>query len=404
MSSNISRRKAVQELMKVTRPPEAVPVSPMAAIGQTVAVDVAALCDVPEHACSVRDGYAMLAADIKKAKAMTPVRLEVNQCIRAEATDPHPLEPGQAARVLTGGLVPPGADCVLAEEDVEIQDDAILVRTPVRPGWFVRQAGGEIAQGTVITHAGEKLTPQAAAVMTRTRVSAAMVHPRPTARVFALGSELADPAGDGSKTARFPADNLVLTRGLLEQSGAEVIRSGVLPDDQQRLVDALSRTDLPDIVITTGGTGRSERDFARAGAVESGFTILFDSVNIRPGRHVFAAVRDDTLLFGLPGPPAAVYACYHALILPVVRKMRGLTEPAEPVSARFTEGLSAHPGPEWLVQCTLEVHGSTIRATPLTGKDVPPMLGIAKSHGLATLKGGDSILPGGEAELLSIRF
>ncbi|MGE4422510.1 MAG: molybdopterin molybdotransferase MoeA [Pseudodesulfovibrio sp.] len=408
MHTPISRKDAVEKLLRRARPAKAVPVAPMDGVGLIAGLDVAALCDVPEHACSVRDGYAVQSRDVAGAKPMAPVRLDVNGCLRAESTDPDSIEPGTAVRVLTGGPVPPGADAVLAEEDVQEADGRILVGEPVRAGWFVRAAGGEISAGTVITPAGGAITPQAAAVMTRTRVGSILVHPRPRVRLMALGSELAKPGGDPAEqdrpgTARFPADNLVLLRGLFEAAGAIVERTGVIPDDRDRLVSVLSGPDLPELLVTTGGTGNSERDFAYEAALEAGFEPLFKRIDIRPGRNMFAAARGDTLLFGLPGPPAAGHACFHAVILPVVRKLRGLPEP-EPRTARFTQAINARPGSEWLVQCRLEIQGSTLTATPLAGKTVPPMHGLAQAHGLAILQSGQTITPGDETEILTTLF
>jgi len=401
-----SRNQAIRRLLKIARPLEGEQILPVNSAGRVAAHTISAFCNVPEQPSSVRDGYALQSEDIEKAAAMKPVRLVVTQNVHAESKNPAPVVSGETARVLTGGLVPPGADAVLAEEDVEIDGETITVRSPVRKGWFVRPAGGEINTGAVIAEAGTLITPQAAAVMIRTRVNALQVHPKPRAKVLALGSELSDPicCKADCNTGRFPADNLVLTKGLLEQSGADVSETCVLPDNESALMEILSQDGLPAIVITTGGTGRSERDFARTGARKSGFTMLFDSVDIRPGRHMFAAHRDSTLLFGLPGPPAAVFACFHAIILPVIRRLRGLPDQAEPVMARFEKGLSAKPGSEWMVQCSLEFKGSHLVATPLIGKEVPPMLGMSKAHGLVVIKGGDSILPDGETEVISPIF
>ena len=408
MHTPISRKEAVQKLLRRARPAEMRPVAPMEGVGLIAGLDVAALSDVPEHACSVRDGYAVRSQDVARAKPMAPVRLDVKGCLRAESTNPDALEPGTAVRVLTGGPVPPDADAVYAEEDVEERDGHILAMEPVRSGWFVRARGGEIAADTVITPAAKEITPQAAAVMTRTRVDSILVHPRPRARLMALGSELAKPglipdAQTAPGTARFPADNLVLQRGLFEAAGAVVEQTGVIPDDRDKLVSILSGPDLPEIIVTTGGTGNSERDFAFEAALEAGFEPLFKRIDIRPGRNMFAAARDNTLLFGLPGPPAAGHACFHAVILPVVRRLRGRPQP-EPRTARFTQSINARPGSEWLVQCRLDIQGSTLTATPLAGKTVPPMHGLAQAHGLAVLQSGQTLTPGDEAEILTTLF
>ncbi len=406
IENTASRSQAIRRLFKKARPLEAVLIPPHEALGLVASHNITAFCDVPEMACSVRDGYAVRTEDIEKSGPMKPVRLSVTQTIRAEAVTAAEVNKGEAARVLTGGMVPPGCDAVLAEEDVEMDGDTIFVRTPVRSGWFVRQAGGEIKLGSVITRAGNIITPQASAVMIRTRSSSVHVHPAPRAKVVALGSELSNPmcCGEECDTARFPADNLIMASGLLAQSGARVVETDVLPDIEERLVEMLSQNDLPEIIVTTGGTGPSERDFARTGAEQAGFTPIFDRLDIRPGRNMFAAHRDNTLLFSLPGPPAAVFACFHTVILPTVRRMRGLPDLAEPIMARFEEGLSARPGGEWIVLCTLKQKGSSLVATPLTSKDAPPMLAMGQAHGVAVLKGGDSILPGGETEILSTRF
>lgn len=404
--STVSRRRASRRLLKAARPQEAVLVSPHDAVGRVAAQDVVAYGNVPEQACSLRDGFGVRSQDVAQAKPLGPVSLAVTQTIRAEAMDAEPVGSGECARVLTGGLVPPGADAVMAEEDVEVLDDLIRVKAPIRPGWFIRSAGGEIAEGDVIVRAGEEVTPQAAAVMMRTRVSSLQVHAVPKVRIIALGSELSDPGCCGDEecdTGRFPADNLVLAAGLLGRSGCDVVQSGVLPDNKARLTSVFSSPDLPEVVVTTGGTGRSERDFARACALEAGFSTVFDRLDIRPGRNMFAAHRGNTILFCLPGPPAAVFACYHAVVLPFLRRLRGFPEEA-PLMARLEKGISARPGGEWLVTCGLHFKDGCLVAVPYAGKDVPPMLAIGRAKGVAVLSSGDSVLPGGQVEILSTLF
>lgn len=411
----ISRRKAIRRLLDAARPPEPVALSPMDCVGLVAAADISAGCDVPERASSVRDGYAVRAADIAASSRARPTLLRVTHTVRAESGASRPVEPGTTARVLTGGMIPPGADAVLAQEDVAVREcgpdipERIQVREPVRPGWFVRPAGGEIAHGDTIVCQGREITPQAAAVMIRTRIESVPVHPRPCARVVALGSELSDPTladapDSGNPAARFPADNLVMASGLLARCGLERVETGVLPDSEERLVALLSSPDLPEIVITTGGTGRSERDFARVGARRAGFATLFDSLDIRPGRNMFAAHRGTTLLFGLPGPPAAVFACFHAVILPAVRRLRGLAEPAHPLTARLDTAIATRPGGEWLALCSLRRDGACMTATPLTGPDSPPMLAMALAHGAVVLAGGAAMLPGDEVEVLTTLY
>jgi len=401
--STVSRDRALRRLFQLARPLEAVLSFPLESIGLVASHNILAHKDVPEHPTSLRDGFALRTGDIEHASLLNPVRLAVTQTVRAESLEAKNVLTGEAARVLTGGMVPLEADGVLAEEDVTLEGDAIVVTTPIRSGWFVRPAGGELPNEAIIVRAGEKVTPQAAAVMMRTGVDSFHAIPRPTAWTVALGSELSDPHVADDEAGRFPADNLVLTGGLLYDSGADVVHTGVLPDIEDRLIEALSAEDLPDVILTTGGTGRSERDFARSSAKEAGFDIIFDRLDIRPGRNMFAAHKGDTLLFCLPGPPTAVFACFHAVVLPAIRMLRGLQD-RPPFMAKLRNGISARPGGHWLFPCRLEHQGASLVATPLAGKEVPPMLAIGKAHGVALVKGGDSVLPDGDVEILSTSY
>jgi len=398
--ARITRSRAVRRLLDHVAPVEPALVAPAEAVGLAAAKDLAATADVPGRATSLRDGYAVRVEDIEGADR-APRRLAVTRTVRAEAHEGGTVAPGEAVRVLTGGLVPHGADAVLAEEDVTELDGAIEVNEPARPGWFVRPPGGEVPAGAAVVPAGTVITPQAAAVLMRTGSRTLAVHPAPRVRAWALGSELADPADPHPPaTARFAADNLVLVGGLLRRAGAEVIETGVLPDDPAEVAAALS-AELPDLVVTSGGTGRSERDFALQSAEAAGFTILFNGVDMRPGRNVFGAVRGRTLLLGLPGPPAAVFACLHGIVLPLVRRLRGLAEPEEPLTARVDQGFSVRPGSEWVVPVTLRRHGPELVAVPLIDKSLPPLLAVSLAHGAALLEGGQGLLPGDSVPVIS---
>ncbi len=400
--NTVSRSRAIRRLLQNIRLPETVSLSPHKAIGRIASHDIFACNNVPEQACSVRDGFALRTEDIATATPMEPVRLAVTQTIRAESMQADPIIAGNAARVLTGGMIPPGADGVLAEEDVEIKGDTISILTPIQPGKFMRAAGGEIGRGDTIIQAGQAITPQAAGVMVRTRVSSIKVYQSPTAQVISLGSELFDPgSGEECEKGCFPADNLVLASGLLEQSGLTVQKKGVLPDSTSQLTGVLSADDLPNLIVTTGGTGRSERDFARSCVQATGFEIIVDHIGIRPGHNMFAARKGETLLFGLPGPPAAVFACFHAILLPVLRSMLGLID-TTPRTARLRQGITAKPSGERVVLCRFERHGAVTHATPLVGKKVAPMLAIGLADGVIILQSGKSLSVGDEAIMESV--
>ncbi|MBU1612312.1 MAG: molybdopterin molybdenumtransferase MoeA, partial [Proteobacteria bacterium] len=272
------RAGALQTLLGHARPGAVRRLPPAEAIGLVLADEVCAACAVPEVASSMRDGYALRASDIASATTRSPVTLPLGGCLPAETELPEPLGDGRTIRVLTGAPLPPGADCVVADERVSLISDGVVFVAHTSPGRHVRPAGMDLPLGTRIVGAGERVTPQLAAILVRARLVQVPVFPSPTAAAFSIGNELADPyvpSADG----RMPADNLVMTTGLLGQAGLETLRRAVLPDRVQDVVAALTREPYPDLIVTTGGTGRSERDVARTGAELAGFTPLFGSVD-----------------------------------------------------------------------------------------------------------------------------
>ncbi len=374
-------------------------IAPIQAVGRVVADDVRAVVAVPEVAVSLRDGFAMLASDTLGASNM-PVSLLVMAHLPAEAQFPSALSSGQAVRVLTGGPVPPGADCVVADEDVHWVDSQVVVSRPVAAAEHVRAVGEDLAQDKLIIAPGERLTPQAASVLIRAGVAAVRVHPTPVASVFALGNELFDPFGP-AVPGRMPADNMLLASGLLKQAGLGIRCCSVLPDNVEDVAAALGQEPLPDLIITTGGTGHSERDFARLGAERAGFSALFGAVNIRPGKGMFAAVRKQTLLLGLPGPPGAVFACLHAFLPLIVARLRGLSS-CLPLWVRLKGSLSSRPGGEWLVPCELKTHSSGLEAHPLVGVGLSPLAVQARAQGVLAVPESSSPSSGQMVEFLSI--
>ncbi|MEF2145971.1 MAG: molybdopterin molybdotransferase MoeA [Desulfovibrionaceae bacterium] len=398
----LSRAQAVNLLLEHCAPTLACRMQPMDAVGLVAAEKAQAACPIPGHPTSLRDGFALRSADTATASANAPVCLPVTLTLTAESRLPAPLLPGQAVRLLTGGPVPPDADAVLGFEDVREEGETISLHAPVLAGQHIRPEGGDLPLGDIIAFPGRAITPQAAALLTRSKVVELAVHPRPSVCMFGLGNELGQP-GTAIKPGCIPADNVVLVRGLLERWGARVLESRTLPDDLEAIGRALLNAPLPDVVITTGGTGRSRRDFAHEAALLAGYDLLFNGLDMRPGKQVFAALKQDggrtVALIGLPGPPNAVYACLHAVVLPLVRRLRGLT-PASASCALLKQAIRTRPGSEWIVPCTLDLHEGRLTAQPLIGEG-PTLRALALADAAIALPPDRDLTPELPVELLA---
>jgi molybdopterin molybdotransferase len=260
------------------------------------------------------------------------------------------------------------------DEDAEVRDGKLLLKKTAAPGDFVFEAGHLLPAGVVVGSQGQIVTPGRAAVMTRSFVESACVLPSPSVAVLSLGNEVVRPEETPNPGA-FRSDNLVIATALLARCGADVVVADTVDDTDEAMDEAFSRIPSHGLVITMGGTGRGDHDLARASARRAGYEIVVDGVALRPGNSMFAAVRENSLLLGLPGPPFAVSPLLFAFAVPLVRRFRGL--PSADVEARLAAPLTSRKGLEWLAPCHLAFDGPVLLAHPLVDVAMTPLQEIA---------------------------
>jgi molybdenum cofactor synthesis domain-containing protein len=364
--------------------------------GLVCAKDLFALHATPAEACSSVDGYVLSSAATHGA-ARHPAQLRISGEIRPSTREPLPLAPGVAARILTGGRLPEGTDCVLPDEEAIVHGDQLTISTEVRQSAHVRPAGSDLKAGTRIVRRGEDLSPQVLAALAVSGVTHAQVFLPPRTRVLAIGNELA-PLGAEAQPGRIPADNLLHVSGLLRLRGVPQVETTVVANDLSGIAADLDASTGFQCIVTTGGTGPGDRDFLFAACERAGFQPLFHGLTLTPGKSVFAATRGQTLLFALPGTPWAVFALMHALVLPSMCWLRGRTLPAPtPVLAR---PLALPPAPrqgwERLVPCTITGHGAELHAQPLLDRNAENRLDMLAAQGLLIISPqaeGNDLLP-----------
>lgn len=399
---SVSLDRALEIIREHARPGEVHSLPPAITTGRVTAAPVHADFDVPEFPRSARDGFALTADAAAKATFFKPVALPIVQTIYADTEKPQALKPGQAARILTGGPIPKGADCVVQAEDVKVRDGRVLVGITPKPGDYFRAPGADLPADTLIAEEGVCMTPEMAAAAVRSRVPEVQVYNRPECMVLALGNELRDPEDVVLMDDGFPADNPVLMRDLLRENLAGDTIYHVVPDNMMEIMHEIDGSDAR-LIVTTGGTGDSEKDLARTAAAEAGFTMLFDGVDMRPGHHAFLSEKDSRLFFGLPGPPPAVLTCFRALVLPALQLMRGLPEPHAAIPAQLTEGFGVKAGLIWLVHCRLALKGTRLTATPLIDKTLPSMQAMLETNGFIVTAPGTQFNKGDEVGVLPLR-
>jgi len=351
-------------------------------LGRICAQDLFAAHATPAEPRSTVDGYALASLDTRLATQQTPVHLDVVGLIRPSTVAPPPLGIGNAAAILTGGPLPPGADCVVPREAVELLGTGLKLTRELAPMDHVRAVGSDLKVGTRIVRRGEELTPTVLAALAVSGISRAKTYLPPRVRVLALGNELAALEGP-TPPGRMPADNLLLAAGLLRSRGVADVRAEVCANELDTIAGKLAEDDAQ-CCVTTGGTGPGERDFIMQAALRAGFKPLFTGLALTPGKSMFAAMRGNRLLFALPGTPWAVFTLMHALVLPAICWLRGRTLPVPgPILARpsVTPAAAQH-GWERLVACTNSAIGAELQAQPLLERSREARLDMLQAQGL----------------------
>jgi molybdopterin molybdotransferase len=315
--------RLIEERVTPVAEMEGVPLA--AARGRVVARDVPAPVDLPPFDNSAVDGYAVRHADVA---GEGETRLAVSGRLTAGRRADAALAPGQAIRIFTGAPMPPGADTVFMQEDVQADGDAVVVPSGLKEGANRRLAGEDIKAGAVALAAGTVLGPSQIALAAALGLTAIEVRRRLRVAIFSTGDEVVEPGQPRSAAAIYDANRFLLGQ-LLAQMGAQVTDLGILPDDPARLAASIGdAARAHDLVLTSGGVSTGEADHVRS-AVERIGKMVFWRIGIKPGRPVAMAVlsgsgaKESAAFVGLPGNPVAVFVTFVRVVRPLLLRLAG---------------------------------------------------------------------------------
>lgn len=274
-----------------------------AARGRVLAAAAHTQHPLPLFTQSAVDGYALRHAEL----ATLPCTLPLAAPIAARAQAVHPvLAPGMAVRILTGGLLPLGADTVVRQERTTHSADSVTVLEAVEPGTDIRQQAEEMPQGAVIAATGSRITPGLIGALALGGVHRVSVWKLPRVIVLVSGDEV---VRDGSplKLGQVPDANGPLLHAYLTDWGLPPLRIEPVADTAEAVRTAMARAFAEaDVVLTTGGVSVGDHDYIPSVAESLGAERLLWKVAQKPGMPLYIAQRNGVLLFGLPGNPASV--------------------------------------------------------------------------------------------------
>ena len=272
-------------------------------LGLVLSEDVYALLDMPPFSRSAQDGYALCSKDSIGATGENPVKLKVTGKIYAGDHLDVQVRPGEAVRIMTGAMVPAGADCVLRQEDTDEGEDVVQIYKEVEPGCSICFKGEEYKKGHTLLHEGTKIDAAALAVASGNGIMELPVYRRVKAAVVSSGSEVVEP-GTPLTPGKIYNTNTVYMKARLHQLGAQVMMSRTVGDELEIMEDALKEAaNQAELVITTGGVSVGQKDLTEEALLSIGAEILFHGIAIKPGMPTLAAEKNGVLFIGLSGNP-----------------------------------------------------------------------------------------------------
>jgi molybdopterin molybdotransferase len=339
VSENLSVQEAQAIILKNLQPvgEERLPLASCA--GRILAEEISAGADLPPFANSSMDGFAVITGDIAAASPQSPVVLAIAADIPAGSTPSIRLQTGQAARIMTGAMIPAGADAVVPVENTGFAphlagDQAgaplphsVAIFSPEAPGANIRPRAQDVKQGQVLLTSGRRLLPQDIGILASAGYASVTVYRRPLVALFSSGDELVQP-GQPLQGGQIYDSNQFLLAALLEQAGAHVLRLGTAPDNPEAIRALLDQAvnEKADLIVTSAGVSVGAFDFVRQ-MIESNGSLHFWKVNMRPGKPLAFGAYAGIPFIGLPGNPVSAYVGCRVFVFPAVQRLAGQPDP-----------------------------------------------------------------------------
>lgn len=367
------------------------------ALGRVLAEDVSAALDLPPFTNSGMDGYAVRAADTTPA----PQTLTVIGDIPAGMAPELELQSGQAARIMTGAMLPAGADAVIPIEwtDQPTFDPAqafphpITARQSVQPGDFIRPLGQDVRAGGDILPAGHRLCAQDLGLLASIGLTTLKVVRRPRVALLSTGDELVEP-GLPLPPGKIHNSNSVMLGALVRQFGGQVCFQATAPDQPQAIHDMFARAleQSPDLLLTSAGVSVGAFDYVRD-CIQSDGQLTLWRVNMRPGKPLAFGSYQQIPVIGLPGNPVSAFVTFQVFVVPVLHTLAGLPADSRPqVTVTLAEPVESD-GRETYARALVSWQDGAWRARLAEHQGSGNLLSLVRANALLIVPSGVKSLP-----------
>lgn len=377
-------------ILQDCRPLGAETVGPVDALGRVLFEDVVSACDLPRWDNSAMDGYAL------RAEGSRPGQwLPVRGFLPAGGASLAEVEPGTAARILTGAAIPPGADCVVPFEAVEVAGDSVRLTSRPTAGDHVRSRGSDVRRGEVVLPAGTVIGHPEIAVFAALGHDAVVVGRRPRVAILSTGDELVPVGGTLRPGSIFDSNGPALAAAVTE-AGAIPSLLGIARDDPEALRTLLREGLRADALVISAGASTGDRDLVRQTLRELGAEERFWRVDIQPGRPMAFAVAGECPVFCLPGNPVAALLTFALLARPALRRLLGHRRPIEATRRGVLgEDVSPRADRTTLRRVRLGHSDGQLTAWACGPQATGHLRTLSRADGVALVPAGTSLLPAG---------
>ncbi|MBI5245347.1 MAG: molybdopterin molybdotransferase MoeA [Elusimicrobia bacterium] len=318
--------EALDIVRRSAAPLEAEKVPLALALGRVLRQDVVSDMAMPPFDKSAMDGFACRRSDL-------PGPFEVVETIPAGRPPTRTLAQGQAAKIMTGAMLPEGADCVFVVEEAEALPDRRVRHSGRKTADNICRKGSDVSPGQLLVAAGARITPKAVSSLALAGCVEPLVSRKPVVGVLATGDEIVAPS-ERPGGAQIRDTNSIQTLCQAAQCGCDTRSYGIVRDDAAAISAALARGAAEcDVLIVTGGVSMGDFDLVPGALREAGFELLFEKVAAQPGKPTVFGRRGASFVFGMPGNPVSCFIVFEFLVKELLARMTGLSE--RPAGARL---------------------------------------------------------------------
>ncbi len=366
------------------------------AYSRYLAEDILAPEPSPRYTNSAMDGYAVRWEDVKSTSSEKPITLSIAGESQAGIPFSKSVNRGEAARISTGAALPDGVDTVIRVEDTQELDNSVQILSVREQGQDVRYQGEEFQTGELLLSKGIQLSTRQLAMLGAVGIQNFNVFSTPKVSIIVTGTELVTSDDKDIKPFQIRDSNKVMLTSATREAGGKVISCEHIGDSLENTREMLEIvTDKePDFILCSGGVSVGRHDHVKKAAEKAGFTELFWRIRQKPGKPLFAARRENILLFGLPGNPVSAFMCFTHYVRPIIAHMHGQSMAHKSVTAKTSSGITNHGKRTNFIRVKVEfAHGEVPRITEV-GKQGSHMLSsIANADGYIILEPGEILTP-----------